>query len=104
MFPVLLVLTYGYGVVLATNDLRKTGDVYLVVQKGSNAAPRSRVMLRGFDKGILVRDYMDERIEFVRWEEITLISTFAKRESEPSLSCKWFAIACFGDLPRPPTP
>jgi hypothetical protein len=100
--PAMLIFAYGYGVVVAYRDLDKTEDVYLILQKGRDASPRSRVMLRGFDKGILVRDYINQRVEFMRWDDIVVISKFATSGDKRSLSCKWLGIACFGQEPRWP--
>jgi hypothetical protein len=102
--PAMMVLMYGYGATSATNDLRKADDIYFVHPKGDNAEARARVMLRSFERGILVRDLVRERVEFVRWEDIALLSVLAERPgSSRSLFCKSFGI-CLRQEPLPPVP
>ena len=59
-----------------------------------------RIVLRAFDKGILVRDAVEKRIEFVKWDDITKISRLAVIPPIQPLSCSWFRINC-PDFPIP---
>lgn len=55
---------------------------------------RQLVMLRSFEKGVLMRDVSAERVEFLRWESIGSLSRFAPPPIEPGFGCKWFGMLC----------
>ena len=87
-------MTLGYST--ATSDVISTSDPYIFRLKDTSNA-ELRIPLRNFERGILTRDVINDRIEFVPWDNIKAI---AKPESSgsPPLSCRWFGISC-GTLP-----
>ena len=54
----------------------------------------NRIILRTFDKGILVRDVVENRIELLKWDDIAKIYRFAPAPRDVPLSCSWFGVNC----------
>jgi len=96
-------LMLGYGISSGYSDLRKTTDVYAVNQKEQQGT-RQLVLLRSFEKGILVRDVSARRLEFIRWESINSISRLLSVEKSVGYLCLWFGISCRGINPNPVLP
>jgi hypothetical protein len=76
----------GYGISEGYSDLRKTTNVYAIDQKGQQGT-RQLVLLRNFEKGILVRDVPARRIEFIRWENISAISRLLASDNAVGYLC-----------------
>jgi hypothetical protein len=90
-------LAYGYGITTAYSDLAKSDDVYAIDQKDSQGAARHLVLLRIFDKGLLVRDLPAQRVEFLRWDSISSMSRSLPTPSRTKgYLCTWFDLACRG--------
>ena len=91
----LVPLAFGYGVTTAYSDLAKSNDVYAVDQKDGQGRPRQLVLLRIFEKGVLVRDLPAERVEFLRWDSINSMSRLL-RTPRPTTGylCSWLNVAC----------
>jgi len=53
-------------------DMTQYGDPYVLRLKGSDQH-ELRIVLRNFDKGVLVRNVVGKRVEFIRWEDIVAI-------------------------------
>jgi hypothetical protein len=95
----LTALAYGYGVSTAYSDLGKSTDIYSVEVKdskeGASTRVRQLVLLRIFEKGLLVRDLPAQRIEFLRWESI---NAFSKLMPTPVATkgylCTWYGMSC----------
>src|SRR5713101_5727795 len=85
--PVILA-TFVYGSVDAKNDLSRTDDPY-AFQFKNEETPKQRVFLRNFDKGVLVRDTAEGKIEFYKWDDIAKISRAAPSLTE-SFLCRRF--------------
>jgi hypothetical protein len=83
--PVVMAGFFGGGFEQGKADLSSFNEPYtLEMKKGGNL---HRIVLRSFDKGILVRDAVEKRIEFVRWEDITKISRLEDADQSQPLSC-----------------
>jgi hypothetical protein len=95
--PVVVVLLFAYGYGHGKSDLKSFDSPYDVDLKSNNRI--HRVLLRTFDKGILVRDAVNDRVEFVRWDDITKLSRVSSIDSRP-LACRWFGLNC-PDAPNP---
>jgi hypothetical protein len=96
--PVVIITLFAWGFANGQGDLIRFNEPYtLEMKKGENL---HRIVLRAFDKGILVRDAIEGRIEFVKWDDITKISRLAVIQPSEPLSCSWFRINC-PDFPTP---
>lgn len=92
--PMVLLLSYGYGASSAYSDLRKTSDVYNLSTKDKPDVKRQLIMLRSFEKGILLHDRLADRLEFVRWDNVASLSKFATSNLGVGYSCTWFGVLC----------
>lgn len=101
--PLVPLTMLGYGISEGYSDLAKTTDVYAINQKEQQGT-RQLVLLRNFEKGILVRDVPARRIEFIRWDNVTSISRLAASQKAVGYLCLWFGIVCRGSDPNNPTP
>src|SRR5450755_5062094 len=72
--------------------LTTMSDPYQVKVKGGEV--RNRILLRSFDKGLLVRSPADERVEFIKWDQIEEVTKPSPTDRGESYSCQWFAINC----------
>jgi hypothetical protein len=95
--PVVALVSFGGGVTQGQTALETFDEPYqLELKQGIKI---NRIVLRTFDKGVLVRDPSENRIEFIKWEELQKLSRFAAAERNMPLSCQAFGINC----PRPAT-
>jgi hypothetical protein len=101
--PLVVLLMLGYGITSGYSDLSKTSDIYTVNQKESQST-RPLVLLRSFEKGILVRDMPAGRIEFIRWENVNSLSRLLVTEKSVGYLCVWFNVVCHGSDPNPIIP
>jgi len=60
----------------AEANLRAFAPVYRVVSKEEGVPVRHIVLLRTLEKGMIVHDPVDQRVEFIRWETIAGLSRF----------------------------
>jgi hypothetical protein len=97
--PVLAIVIFTWGDAQGKGDLGKVDDPYTMEMK--NGQKMNRIILRNFDRGILVRDVVQNRTEFVKWDEITRVSRFTPPARKVPESCLWFRINC-SDLPPAP--
>jgi hypothetical protein len=98
--PPLMMGMFIYGSIDANIDLTRMDNPYAFEFRNQNGKVL-RVFLRNFDKGVLVRDAIENRIEFYRWDDITVISKVASKPSR-TLQCWAFGWRC--DEPEPPKP
>ena len=89
--PVLIIVLFSWGVLQGEGDLQEKSQPFTVKLKGGKVVARD--ILRTFDKGILMRDAKNNRIVFVRWDEVIQISHFARAPSEAPL-CSWLNLNC----------
>jgi hypothetical protein len=90
--PVLAVLAYVIGQQKAEFSLSETSNPYQIKIKGGS--DRNRILLRNFDKGLLVRSPADERIEFIKWDQIEEVSKLSPKFRGESYACRWLGITC----------
>lgn len=86
--------TFTMGVMDGNNDLQRSTDPY-IIQIKDNDQPISRIILRNFERGILVREPPKTRVEFLKWENITSVARISEPMRNDPLSCGWFKIGCF---------
>jgi 4-amino-4-deoxy-L-arabinose transferase-like glycosyltransferase len=97
--PVVLLLLFAWGWESGTDALRRVYDVYAIQTKQGELL--HRVLLRNLEKGLLVRNVVDNRIEFMKWDDIVRVSKIGERQSYEALSCLWFKIMCSQSDPPP---
>jgi hypothetical protein len=90
--PVLAMAAFVAGKQRADSALTTMSDPYQVKVKGGEV--RNRILLRSFDKGLLVRSPADERVEFIKWDQIDEVTKSSPRNRGESYSCQWFEINC----------
>jgi hypothetical protein len=89
--PPVMIGMFIYGSVDAEIDLTTVSDPYTFQLK---TEPNSlRIFLRNFDKGVLVRDVAEKRIEFLKWEDIVSISRHHGKETRYPI-CVVFGLLC----------
>lgn len=91
--PLIFIFSFYYGRRLAYDDLKKTSDVYVLKYKKTYVV-RPVVLLRGFERGLLVKDQANESIELIRWDELQSFSRMIPSKKEPPLACSWLDIGC----------
>ena len=97
--PVLALAAFFAGKQRADSALATTHDPYKLKIKGGEE--RNRILLRSFDKGLLVRSPVDERVEFIKWDQIEEVKKPSPKDRGESLSCLWFRINCFKNETTP---
>lgn len=90
--PVLAMVAFNVGKQKGIRALTTMSDPYQVKVKGGEV--RNRILLRSFDKGLLVRSPADERVEFIKWDQIEEVTKPSPTDRGESYSCQWFAINC----------
>jgi hypothetical protein len=90
--PVFAVLAFVTGKQKAVSALATMSDPYKVKIKGGEE--RNRILLRSFDKGLLVRSPTDERVEFIKWDQIEEVTKSSPKDQGESYSCQWLEINC----------
>jgi hypothetical protein len=91
--PFFAVLAFVAGKQKGVSALATMSDPYQVKVKGGEV--RSRILLRSFDKGLLVRSPADERVEFIKWDQIEEVTKVSPKARDESYSCQWLEINCF---------
>jgi hypothetical protein len=84
----LLAAVFVLGWYNASNDLKRYNDPYVVRLKGSDER-QLRIVLRNFDKGVLMKNTLENRVEFRRWEDIAAIEKPIASRSR-SFACSAF--------------
>lgn len=91
--------TFVFGFIDGNNDLRSYRNPYIFHMKDDNQ-DELRIVLRNFDKGVLVRDPVKGRVEFIRWENVISIGRIAVATQNVPLSCYWLGLGC-GEVVTP---
>jgi hypothetical protein len=95
--PVVALVSFGLGVGQGQTALETFAEPdQLELKQGAKI---NRILLRTVDKGVLVRDPSESRVEFIKWDEIQKLSRFVVPEHNAPPSCDLFGINC----PRPTT-
>jgi hypothetical protein len=90
--PIVAAISFGYGVTQGQSALKTFDEPYKLELKDLGTI--NRVLLRTFEKGILVRDTIDDRIEFINFEQVRRLSRFAPPERKVPVSCSWLRVNC----------
>lgn len=90
--PLLAMAAFFAGKQRAESALAVTHDPYKLKIKGGEE--RNRILLRSFDKGLLVRSPADERVEFIRWDQIEEVTKPSPKDRGESYSCLLLRINC----------
>jgi hypothetical protein len=90
--PVVMAAAFVWGSNQGQSDLTSFAEPYTIVAKGSGNP--HRIILRTFDKGILARDTVDNRVEFIKWDDVSDLYRYAPPTANVTLSCSWFGIHC----------
>lgn len=89
----LLILSLGFGNSYGLSDFVKTvGDVTLTTKSAGPTV--SAVFLREMEKGVLLRNLDDHKIEFIPWENIDTLSFSYAALDTHSRICNDFKIFC----------
>jgi hypothetical protein len=72
--PLLMMFGFNNAYLGAVHDLTKTAPVYRVDFKGKETASKPVILLRNFDKGILVHVFAERKVEFLRWDDLKSVS------------------------------
>lgn len=89
--PVLAVLAFALGQQKGLAVLYAVSDPYTIKMKNET---RQRVLLRNFDRGLLVRSPVDQRVEFIRWDQIEEVTKPSPKYADESYACKWLDWWC----------
>lgn len=93
-FPVCAALfTLGYEHARSDLNVRANREPYLIRLKDQPLVSL-RIPLRNFDKGVLLSDPTNHRIEFTKWDKIDSISKPLDTSAKAPLSCPLFGILC----------
>jgi hypothetical protein len=90
--PVMLLFLFAWGWDNGTTALKGISDVYAIRTKQGELL--HRVLLRNLDRGLLVRNVVENRIEFIKWDDVLKVSKISGPLSTEPLSCRWFGIKC----------
>jgi hypothetical protein len=78
----LLAAVFVLGWWNAAVDLERYSNPYIFRFKGSDDHSL-RIVLRNFDKGVLMKNAVDNRVEFRRWEDIVAIEKPIENQTRP---------------------
>lgn len=90
--PIVIVLSFGWGITQGQSALKSFDEPYTIDMKSGEKI--QRIMLRTFDKGLLVRDMTENRIEFIKWDDFTKLYRYAPPERKMPMVCIWFGVRC----------
>jgi drug/metabolite transporter (DMT)-like permease len=79
------------GIQDGINDVQRISNVHRVQLKG--AAATQVMLLRNFEKGVLVKNPADNQVEFIRWDQIDKLGRRIDIAIEPS-GCHLFGFFC----------
>jgi hypothetical protein len=90
--PMILALAY-FGGRAQANAALSTKSLPTTLQRSGMQEQRV-LILRRFEKGLLVRDANERRIEFVRWEDIKTVGVDEAGVAMMSNFCSFFGLLC----------
>jgi hypothetical protein len=88
--PPLLFILFLLGAISAVQDLESPSDPYTVRFKTSDQND-TRIFLRSFDKGILVRNPQTQKVEFQKWDNVVTLEKQPHKQTS-TLMCGLFEI------------
>jgi hypothetical protein len=101
--PLVLAGAFSLGVGEGQIDLLGTKDLFRIELKEAGASKEVQ-LLRSFDRGILVHNVTEGRVEFIRWDEVRGMSVASETPKEPKERwpvCLIFQ-TCPSTAPAPP--
>jgi hypothetical protein len=98
--PPFLALVFLWGWIQGSIDARTTSDPYLVRFKDQEQA-QLRVLLRNFERGLLMRNAVSNRIEFQKWDGVLTLEKVPSDSSE-SFACFFISALCHRKEIPPP--
>jgi hypothetical protein len=99
--PPVVAAVFTLGLIDGNSDLKRFDDPYIFREKDSNNEVRL-IILRNFANGVLVRNAVQDRIEFRNWDTITMIGRPTFEPQQQPLSCAWLHINCSYKMPIEP--
>lgn len=100
--PPSLIVVFTWGMVQGSSDAKSVGDPYLVKFKDRERA-EERIFLRNFDRGLLMRNAVSQKIEFHRWDEVVTLERVPREPAGP-LACYLITAFCPPPATSPPAP
>lgn len=97
--PVLITNSYLSGVREAYIAFMGYPNAYTLEETKANAG-RNVIVLRNLDKGLLVRDPVSTRTEFIKWDQVAKLAKVGGGPRAWPLSCEFFGLFC-GKEPSP---
>lgn len=91
--PGILVIIFFLGMNSGYYALKKTEDFY-IVRLNKNPQEMKVIVLRGFERGILLRDITTDLIQFHLWTEIISVERTAYVIDKNSRVCSWTGWFC----------
>jgi len=85
---------FTLGYINASGDLKRTGDTSIYVIHTKSAGDLKRIPLRNFEKGMLVHEPINNRVEVVLWTDVKSVEKPVTPNSNQSLVCRWFKVLC----------
>ncbi len=90
--PIVVLISFGWGITQGQSALKTFDEPYAIELKAGDTF--HRVLLRTFDKGLLTRDPVENRVEFIKWDELTKLYRYAPPERKAPMVCVWFSVNC----------
>jgi hypothetical protein len=90
--PILIVNSYLSGVNEAYSAIFRLPDVY-TIEQNTPEVQHHVMLLRSFDKGVLVRDPVKDSFELIRWDRVNKISTRTNLRTQP-VFCNITGLLC----------
>jgi hypothetical protein len=97
--PLVLSSAFALGVIEAQDDLRGTTDRLFRIEDKDSKVSDDVNLLRSFDRGILVNNATEKRVEFIRWDEVRAMSIAMEAPKRPRE--RWPMCFIFKTCPSP---
>ena len=90
----LAVFTWGVmeGVLDSVGSITTGSSVHRLQLRG-DSTEKQILLLRIFEKGLLIRNSSNDRIEFIRWDQVEVLSRRASSGLQP-VGCSWLGLFC----------
>ena len=95
--PLVFAAAFGFGSIEAQGDLRDTKGLFRIERKEAHVEVEVN-LLRSFDRGILVNNVLEKRVEFIRWDEVRAMSIAREALKEPKE--RWPVCLIFNACPN----
>jgi hypothetical protein len=101
--PMILVLAYSIGEDSGQRALHGNGDIY-VLERKDDGTSSNIFILKGFEKGVLIRDVVKRDVELVRWDYVKSLKRRVFDKSPNSKLCNWIGWPCVAPPQVLPSP